>query len=61
MHLNDGSEGEEEPEDIFSKTEKRESSSARDARKKREEELRSMMDDDGTISHKTMTIGHIAD
>ena len=47
MSLNDASEGEEEPEHIFSNARKQETSTARESRKDREDKLKKMMEDDG--------------
>ena len=56
--FNDASE-EEEPEELFPDTEKREEASiGHETKKEREEKLRKMMEDDGTVSHPRRAMGN---
>lgn len=50
MVLDDASDGDEEPEELFRDSGKSASAGTRESRKEREERLRKMMEDDGTFA-----------
>lgn len=49
MVLDDASDGDEEPEELFRDSGKSASAGTRESRKEREERLRKMMEDDGML------------